>query len=67
MVAQHPNFEDCELSRGRIRERLQMLAGAGLVAREHRDVYQITRWGKLYLEGEVDAENQPRPRPADSL
>jgi predicted transcriptional regulator len=62
LIAEHPNFEDREVSRGRIRERLQMLADAGLVGREHEDVYEITRSGQLYLEGEIDAEHRPDPR-----
>lgn len=63
MMAGHPEFDEMEVSRGRLRERCQMLADAGLVAREHRDIYEITRWGQLYLKGEVDAQNQPTPRP----
>lgn len=63
MMAQHPRFEDLLASRGHIRERCQMLADAGLVGKEHQDIYEITRWGQLYLEGEVDAQNQPTPRP----
>jgi DNA-binding FadR family transcriptional regulator len=67
MLAQHPRFEEMQVSRARIRERLQMLADAGLVGREHEDIYEITTWGQLYLEGELDAENQPRPRPGRVL
>jgi len=62
MMAGHPGFEKMEVSKGQIRERCQMLADAGLVALEHRDIYEITTWGQLYLRGEVDAQNQPRPR-----
>ncbi|SEW10428.1 hypothetical protein [Halobacterium jilantaiense] len=63
MLSQHPRFEEMQVSRGRLRERLQMLADAGLVWRQHEDVYEITTWGQQYLSGELDAENQPRPRP----
>lgn len=62
MLAQHPRFEEMLVSLGRIRERLQMLADAGLVWREHEGIYEITTWGQEYLRGELDAKNQPRPR-----
>lgn len=48
-------------SKARIRERCEMLAGADLIAPIHHDMYEITNWGKLYLEGEIDAANQPSP------
>jgi DNA-binding FadR family transcriptional regulator len=67
LMAQHPCFEDMNVSRGQIRERCQMLADAGLVDRQHDDIYEITTWGQLYLRGEVDAQNQPRPRPGRVL
>jgi len=51
-------------SEERIRERCKMLADAGLIAPIHQggDYYVITRSGQLYLDGELDAENQPWPR-----
>ena len=49
-------------SRGRIRERCQMLACSGLIAPIHHDMYEITNWGTLYLDGEIDADHQPRPK-----
>lgn len=61
-MAQHPRFEDMEASCGHIRERCQMFVDANLPYREHHDIYEITTWGSLYLEGEIDAENQLRPR-----
>jgi len=64
LYVQHPRFEEMNVSRGQIRERCQMLADAGLVDRQHEDIYEITTWGRLYLRGEVDAQNQPRPRPS---
>lgn len=48
-------------SKARIRERCQMLACAGLIVPLHRDMYEITKWGSLYLEGKLDADHQPRP------
>ncbi|APW99377.1 hypothetical protein CHINAEXTREME_17070 [Halobiforma lacisalsi AJ5] len=48
-------------SKARIRERCQMLARAGLIAPVHHDMYEITTWGIRYLEGEIDADHQPRP------
>jgi len=29
------------------------------VALFHGEMYEITQWGLLYLEGEIDAEHQP--------
>lgn len=46
--------------------RCQVLAVAALVIGQHRDVYEITRW-ELYLEDEVDAQNQPTLRPGRIL
>ena len=47
----------------RVRHRCRMLANAGFVDIYLREVglddqYEITSWGELYLEGEVDAELQ---------
>jgi len=50
-----------EASKGRVSDRCHRLEYAGFVASVHGDMYEITRWGQLYLEGEVDAEHQPTP------
>jgi hypothetical protein len=52
-------------SERRVRERLGMLADAGLVAplTEDGDLWVLTMTGIEYLDGELDAENQPRPSP----
>lgn len=60
-MAQHPRFKDLEVSCGHIRERCQMFVDADLPYREHHGIYEITTWGPLYLEGEIEAENQLRP------
>jgi len=52
---------DLDASKGRIRERCEFLVYAGFAAPLTDTMYEITRWGQLYLEGEVDAEHQPRP------
>ncbi|MCF2165568.1 MULTISPECIES: hypothetical protein [Halobacterium] len=39
----------------------QTLADTRYVNWEHEDLYKITMWRQLYLRGEVDAQNQPRP------
>lgn len=39
-----------------------MFVGADLPYREHHDIYEITTWGPLYLQGEIEAENLLRPR-----
>ncbi|WP_170972478.1 hypothetical protein [Natronorubrum halophilum] len=48
-------------SKDRIRERCQMLSFAGLIAPIHCNMYEITKWGELYLSGEIDAGHQPTP------
>jgi len=50
-----------EAGEGRISDRCERLVYAGFVAPVHGDMYEITRWGQLYLKGEVDAEHQPTP------
>lgn len=50
-----------DLSAGRIRERCERLVYAGFVAPLHGEMYEITQWGSLYLDGELDAEHQPTP------
>jgi len=56
-----------DASESRIRERCQMLADADLIEPIHSEMYELTTWGRLYLEGEVDARHQPRPRPGRVL
>lgn len=48
-------------SRGQIKERCERLVYAGFAAPIHRRMYEITTWGQLYLQGEVDARHQPTP------
>lgn len=52
---------------GRFRSRSRVLANAGFVDVVERDglhdEYEITSWGEMYLDGDVDAELQ-RPMPA---
>jgi hypothetical protein len=50
-----------EASKARIRERLRALRYAGFVAPFAGDCYELTTWGQLYLEGDLDAAHQPRP------
>jgi hypothetical protein len=50
-----------EASKSRIHERCEFLVYAGFAAPLTDTMYEITRWGQLYLEGEVDAEHCPRP------
>ena len=66
LMAQHPRFGPLEASENRIRERCCVLADADLVDRESRG-FEVTTWGQLYLRGDIDAENQPRPRPGRVL
>lgn len=53
-----------DASENRIRERCRLLADADLIAPIHSEMYELTTWGRLYLDGEVDARHQPRPRPS---
>lgn len=48
-------------SEGRIQERCRMLHYAGLVAPIHGEMYELTLDGRMYLEGEIDAEHRPWP------
>ena len=48
-------------SEGRIRERLQFLQYAGMVAPIHGDVYELATDGQLYLDEEIDARYRPWP------
>lgn len=51
-------------SKRRIRERCQMLTDAGLIApiSDDAQLYEVTREGQRYLDGDLDVEHQPRPR-----
>lgn len=60
--------QDVEGDRRRIENRCRVLVNAGFVDVYLRDIgpddeYEITSWGELYLDGDVDAELQ-RPLPA---
>jgi len=50
-----------------IRERCHLLTDANLIEPIHSEMYELTTWGRLYLEGEIDARHQPRPRPGRVL
>jgi len=64
-----------EGNRRRIERRCRVLANAGFVDVYFRDAglddeYEITTWGELYLDGDVDAELQrplPAMRPPDKM
>ena len=56
LMAAAPEFDASE---GRIGERCQMLVFAGMVAPLHADMYELTNWGQLYLDGDLDAGHQP--------
>ncbi|WP_277539942.1 hypothetical protein [Haloarcula laminariae] len=49
------------VSEGMIRERCQMLRYAGFVEAITSSMYDITTDGTLYLRGELDASNRPKP------
>ncbi|WP_248897781.1 winged helix-turn-helix domain-containing protein [Haloplanus halobius] len=60
--------QDVEADRRRIERRCRVLANAGFVDVYLRDLglddeYELTSWGEMYLDGDVDAELQ-RPLPA---
>jgi len=46
---------------GHVRERLYMLQYAGLVAETGYKSYELTEEGERYLEGNLNANHQPRP------
>lgn len=63
-----------DASRDRLDERCRVLSHAGLIEpwmdTADADTFELTRWGKLYLDGEVDADLRrplPRPRPPDKV
>jgi len=61
LMSEVPRFAEMEVSMGQIRERCEKLAEAGLAAATGSGWFDITTWGQQYLDGELDAENQPRP------
>jgi hypothetical protein len=48
-------------SEGHIWERCQMLHYVGFIAPMYADMYDLTTDGKLYLQGEIDAEHRRQP------
>ncbi|MDZ7731217.1 MAG: hypothetical protein U5K37_10280 [Natrialbaceae archaeon] len=48
-------------SEARIAERCRVLASVGFLAQIHGSSYEITGWGKQYLEGALDANHQWPP------
>ena len=61
-------------SRRRVEERCRVLARAGFVQMTRRaavdDKFGITGWGRLYLDGDVDADLRrplPAPRPPEAV
>jgi hypothetical protein len=69
LMRRHFRFSPSER---RIRRRCEVLADAGLVAPlfEDSSMYEITTIGRLYLEGEIDADLRrplPGPRPPHAV
>ena len=58
IMARERGFDATE---GRIGDRCERLVYAGFITPLHRKTYEITQWGRLYLQGEIDAEHQPTP------
>jgi len=61
-------------SQMRVDERCRVLARAGFIQISHRfaldDQFSLTGWGRLYLDGDVDAdlrEPLPAPRPPEAV
>jgi hypothetical protein len=50
-----------KVSAGHVRERLQFLRHAGLVALTGFESYELTEAGDRYLAGELNANHQPTP------
>ncbi len=59
IMSQESEFRDA--SRARLEERCRGLVYAGLLAPISGDMVELTTWGRLYLDGELDADHQPRP------
>jgi len=49
------------VSPSHVAERLAILKYAGLVFRGGWESYELTREGQMYLDGNLDARNQPMP------
>lgn len=62
LMAEHPRFEEIGVSSGQIRERCLQLADAGLAGMTGKGWFDVTTWGQQYLDGEIDARDQPKPR-----
>jgi hypothetical protein len=60
-MAEHPRFEEMQVSSGQIRDRCRRLAESELVAATGQGWFDITTWGQQYLDGELNAENQYVP------
>ena len=58
MMAREQGFPQWD---GRIGDRCERLIYVGFVAPLHAEMYQITQWGRLYLEGEIDARYRETP------
>lgn len=58
---------ELEISPAHACDRLDMLRYAGLVDRVWSDVFELTKWGRLYLDGDLDARHQPTPTRDRSL
>ena len=61
-------------SRRRVAERCRVLARAGFTSMTQRgaldDQFELTGWGQLYLDGDVDAglrQPLPAPRPPEAV
>lgn len=61
ILAARPEFQ--HVSQARLRERCRWLVYAGLLAPISGDMVDLTSAGARYLDGDLDASNQPRPRP----
>lgn len=62
IMESRPEFQHLGASKERIRERCRVLTSAELIAPIHREMVEITTWGKRYLEGKLDTEHL-RPHP----
>jgi len=62
-MASRDEFRHLDASQRRIRERCRVLTSAELVAPIHEEMYELTTWGALYLDGELDAQHL-RPCPS---
>jgi len=49
------------VSKGHVRERLEILRYAGLVAKTGLSSYEMSEAGERYLDGNLDASHQPSP------